>query len=795
MPEYLAPGVYVEEVSFRAKSIEGVSTSTTAFAGPTRKGPVSGTPEVLTSYAEFERLYGGLKNLSYASGNDANPNITNYLAHGVRAFFDNGGKRLYVARTFIPRTDGGGSVISDGVATVTVADDGSGNSAGFAARQPGAGYNGAIRVYEKQTPATATTLNSAPEGSMAGVGAMSAAKAALVVGGSPTFSLSNGDELGLILSGGTQTITFQGTSAEATGAAIADPVDIPADSTLDVQINGVQQSITLPSGSTSLTDVLSVVNAGLSGGYVRLEGGTQLVIGTDRRGESAQVVVSQLDALGFTSETTADGTGNVDDLSAVTVSEIDQLLTDATIPVRATLPPSTNLLNLSTTDTGSTATLQIQDNAARVALSLPTTEAQGQDGSTPTYYVKTGPNWIASDGITTLDTTSVSNTALVTLNLVAVDADGSLVLYEGLGFAGTHPRWLGRVLAENPSRRAEALANPYYLDVEGTVTAFTLRSALFGSQSENSFTLTGGNDGAAPTSSTTISGAVSYEDALEVLEEIEDISIIGAPGHSTLGSTTYPAVQQQLISHAERMKYRIAVLDTPENQTISEARAVRSQIDSSYAALYYPWVTVANPLARPGNEQIPREINLPPSGFITGIYARNDVDRGVWKAPANEVVRGALRFEREISHGQQEVLNPEGVNCLRFFFGRGYRVWGARTSTSDPEWKYVNIRRYFIYLERSIDRSTQWAVFEPNNEALWSNIRDAVSSFLYNEWRSGALLGTSEQEAYFVRCDRSTMTQADLDNGRLICEIGVAAVKPAEFVIFRIGQKTADARS
>jgi phage tail sheath protein FI len=132
---------------------------------------------------------------------------------------------------------------------------------------------------------------------------------------------------------------------------------------------------------------------------------------------------------------------------------------------------------------------------------------------------------------------------------------------------------------------------------------------------------------------------------------------------------------------------------------------------------------------------------------------------------------------------------------VRFFPGRGYRVWGARTVSSDPEWRYVNVRRYFNYVSSSIDRGTQWAVFEPNNEALWANIRDTISSFLYTEWVSGALLGSNEQEAFFVRCDRSTMTQSDLDSGRLICLIGIAVVKPAEFVIFRIGQKTADARS
>ena len=181
-----------------------------------------------------------------------------------------------------------------------------------------------------------------------------------------------------------------------------------------------------------------------------------------------------------------------------------------------------------------------------------------------------------------------------------------------------------------------------------------------------------------------------------------------------------------------------------------------------------------------------------PSGFFAGIYARSDITRGVFKAPANEIVRGLTRFEANVNKARQEVLNPEGINALRFFEGRGNRVWGARTMSSDPEWKYVNVRRLFIYLEHSIDKGSQWAVFEPNGERLWSNIRQTISNFLYNEWTSGALLGSKPQEAFFVKCDRSTMTQNDLDNGRLICQIGVAAVKPAEFVIFRIGQSTAD---
>ncbi len=307
-----------------------------------------------------------------------------------------------------------------------------------------------------------------------------------------------------------------------------------------------------------------------------------------------------------------------------------------------------------------------------------------------------------------------------------------------------------------------------------------------------SLLLDGGNDGMRPTATEYEGEAKDTEPnktGLKQFEDIEDISIVAAPG-STFGyangyAKQAPTIINLLISHAERMRYRIAVLDSGNDQTISDVRAMRARIDSKYAAFYYPWVRVLDPVTQ-------QEIHLPPSGFVSGIYARNDVERAVYKAPANEVVRLAIGFEKTLNKAQQEVLNPEGINCFRFFEGRGYRLWGARTTSSDPEWKYVNLRRYFAYIERSIDRGTQWAVFEPNGDALWANVRQTIQDFLYNEWVSGALLGEKPEKAYFVKCDRSTMTQNDLDNGRLVCLVGMAVVKPAEFVIFRIGQWTAD---
>jgi hypothetical protein len=301
--------------------------------------------------------------------------------------------------------------------------------------------------------------------------------------------------------------------------------------------------------------------------------------------------------------------------------------------------------------------------------------------------------------------------------------------------------------------------------------------------------LTGGSDGRLADPATFVGGGAGHAaTGMAALAENEDIAIVAAPGSAALPSAQdRQTVADALISHCETLRYRFAILAGASNADQAAIREARSKHDSKYAAIYYPWLVVN---AAGGNRET---MLLSPEGAMAGIYARSDIERGVHKAPANETVRGILRFSRNVNKGEQDVLNPEGINCLRFFEGRGYRVWGARTISSDPEWIYVNVRRLFIFLEHSIDRGTQWAVFEPNNEELWLKIRLTIENFLYDVWRTGALLGSKPEDAYFVRCDRTTMSQSDLDNGRLICLIGVAPTKPAEFVIFRIGQWTADA--
>src|SRR5262249_22020281 len=243
------------------------------------------------------------------------------------------------------------------------------------------------------------------------------------------------------------------------------------------------------------------------------------------------------------------------------------------------------------------------------------------------------------------------------------------------------------------------------------------------------------------------------------------------------------AVQLAMIAHAERMGDRIAILDAPPGmkpQDVKRWRERDTNYDSKYAALYYPWLQVDGPDGKP--------IDVPPCGHIAGIYARNDNERGVHKAPANEVVRGALSAQIQITKGEQDVLNPSGVNCIRSFVGRGLRVWGARTLSSDPAWRYINVRRLFNYVEESIMLGTQWVVFEPNDQALWQRVRRTITGFLNRVWRDGALFGTTPEEAFYVKCDAENNPPETRDVGQLIVEIGIAPVKPAEFVIFRISQ-------
>ncbi|MEU9117870.1 phage tail sheath subtilisin-like domain-containing protein [Streptomyces sp. NPDC048483] len=274
---------------------------------------------------------------------------------------------------------------------------------------------------------------------------------------------------------------------------------------------------------------------------------------------------------------------------------------------------------------------------------------------------------------------------------------------------------------------------------------------------------------------------------LEALDEVNMVAVpdlMAAYQQGLIDLEQVKAVQLGLVAHCELMGDRMAVLDPPPALNARDIRKWRQEVagyDSRYAALYYPWIKAFDPAT--GQTR-----TIPPSGHMAGVWARNDSERGVHKAPANEIVRGAVDLELQITRGEQDLLNPIGVNCIRAFPGRGIRVWGARTMASDPAWRYLNVRRYFNYLEESILIGTQWVVFEPNDAALWARIRRNISAFLVNEWRSGALFGQRPEDAFYVKCDAETNPVESVDVGRVVCEIGIAPVKPAEFVVFRLAQ-------
>lgn len=285
-------------------------------------------------------------------------------------------------------------------------------------------------------------------------------------------------------------------------------------------------------------------------------------------------------------------------------------------------------------------------------------------------------------------------------------------------------------------------------------------------------------------------GDVSNRSGLGGLESLEDVTMLCVPDamaayqRGDLDDDGLKAVQLAMIAHCELMGDRVAILDAPPGLNAQQVKDWRMDVagyDSKYATLYWPWIKVMDPSTG-------KPAMVPPSGAVAGIWARNDDTRGVHKAPANEVVRGAISLELNITKGEHDQLNPIGVNCIRSFPGQGIRIWGARTLSSDPEWRYLNVRRLFNYVEKSILLGTNWVVFEPNDYMLWDRVRRTISMFLRRVWQSGALFGRSPEEAFFVKCDEENNPPENRDVGILTVDIGIAPVKPAEFVIFRLSQ-------
>ena len=299
-----------------------------------------------------------------------------------------------------------------------------------------------------------------------------------------------------------------------------------------------------------------------------------------------------------------------------------------------------------------------------------------------------------------------------------------------------------------------------------------------------------------PVTGRKFAGSESSRQGINGLAVADDVTIVVVPdlitaatgADGTVDLNLWKAVQTSLITHCELQGNRMAILDAPPGmspQQIKEWRSDTAMYDSAYAALYYPWIKVENPIGSNGDA----EVFIPPSGHIAGVWARTDETRGVWKAPANDTIRGCLDVEYGITQNEQAVLNPIGINCIRPFGTRGIRIWGARTLASDTDWRYINVRRLFNMVESTIAEGTQWAVFEPNDVSLWEGIKRTLNAFLRGLWSAGALFGQSADQAFYVKCDAETNPPDSIDQGLLIVEVGIAPVKPAEFVVFRIAQQ------
>lgn len=362
---------------------------------------------------------------------------------------------------------------------------------------------------------------------------------------------------------------------------------------------------------------------------------------------------------------------------------------------------------------------------------------------------------------------------------VEIKYENTSEAYEFVSFNASTPDFIEKKLARSEIINISAKANTL------PVSPIDIVQEVFGIEKDVvRFNLKNGSDGSV--------SAISDADfigedkgpgsrtGIQAFLDNNEVNIMAVPG------ITSANVQLSLVSHCEGLSSRFAVLDIPkESKTVSEILAHREIVDSDYCAMYHPWLEVFDPLDK-------KSTYIPPSGSVMGIFARTDNTRGVHKAPANEIVSNCTGLYCNYNVGEQDQLNPKGVNLIRKFPGAGIRVWGARTATSKPLWKYINIRRLFIFVEESIKANTNWVVFEPNDELLWLRVRRSIEAFLENVWRSGALAGSTAEEAFYVDIGNNTMTKDDIDNGRLVCVIGIAPVKPAEFVVFRITQKTGE---
>lgn len=817
MPEYLAPGVYIEEVPSGNKPIEGVSTSTAGMVGVTQRGPVN-MPTLTTSYADFVRKFGGyLDHRVFTDNRDALP----YAAEG---FFTNGGQRLYVTRVVgtnaayaqadlygTPRVDPASTTLTQLVTAgadtllldsgnniaqndILLIKDGTRSEYVTAQSDPvaaGVRLLGRLQAAHNNgdnvTPQTPTDDQAFdPNGDFAAAAMMVALVDVLDLAATEVLRIADDDDEMI-----TEYVTVAAVDAGTNTATLSLPLQFAhAAATTTVT------RVTLAAGAPkTLTDDVAV-------GAFMLPLNDTVGLAADallQLGGEFQVVRNVVSSLSIvTSETTSAHTAGVEVIKQVAllrayahyqgqwgnrlrISIRHSSVLDTT--VTANVAQNANPIKLAATfGLGAGSVLDIKRGAADIARQRVTS-------------VSTATNEVDVEGGADADLLANDTAASLEFDIIVerLDDQGKVVESEAflnLGLDPTHNRYAPKIMGvfDAGTGEPEETGQSELLRLEDLIPDAQPALRLLLPYDGVNRTLSGGDDDLATIDKAIYIGADAADPddrtGIFAMKSIDDISIVAVPGQ------TDQDVQNKLIEHCTEMRYRFAVLDSAPNAKMKQVQTQRQLYDTTYGALYYPWVVIGDPFGRNGDV-----LNLPPSGYVAGIYARSDVQRGVHKAPANEVVMGVRDLQVRLTKGEQDILNPKHINCLRDFrdMNRGLRVWGARTLSSDAEWKYVNVRRLFLFVEKSIERGTQFAVFEPNAEPLWGTIKRSLTNFLTTVWRSGALEGTKAEEAFFVKVDRTTMTQDDIDNGRLIILVGIAPVKPAEFVIFRISQKTREA--
>lgn len=763
VPEYKTPGVYVEEVERGPKPIEGVSTSVAGFLGGTDRGPEE--PRLITSFADYRRLYGGVVD-------DSN------LAHAVKGFFDNGGSRCYIGRVtrFEEVADGGAAGHAPQGDTLDIST----NTIDYGFVEDGETVTRSVVVTNLGDPAAGDPTAADPAVEISGLSVSSTDDDEDQFEPADLPSTNGGSKVSL-----------------APGASYVVEVDYTADpgtgptknreATLEISHNAGTPSSPievdlLGSGVTSGDEHLAV-----SAGWIDF--GTVPV--NNERTES--VTLSNLGASGDSPIDVSDISTTDDAFEVTPMVDSDAGDSPETIEpgesleLEVTAAPDDALSATGALELVHDATSPSATTASPTSIGL---AVEGAERVLAATTVGPGP-WGEGVALVVEDATMYkpgrNEFFALTVRYWADPADraeAKAVYAEPDRDSDEAPDPDVEEVYDNLS--PEPAADNYYVEeVSGASTLVDLDKEADGRPANGISWLVHEKGGDVPdeVDVTHYEGdAIEVEDrtGLAAFEQVDEITIVCAPDENAVGQALTLAIENHCASKGDRF----AILQAEEDA--DPPGSLTPSVDSSYAAFYHPWLTVSH--AETGNE-----ITVPPGGHVAGIFARSDSEHGVHKAPANEVVRGVLSLPVTIGKADQATLNPRGVNCIRSFRGRGIRLWGARTTSSDPAWKYVNVRRLFLYIEESIDEGTQWVVFESNDEDLWARVRQTISNFLTGVWEDGALMGTTPDEAFYVKCDRSTMTQNDIDNGRLICEIGIAPVKPAEFVVFRISQWTAGA--